>query len=335
MIDVGALKYAFGGNYKRFYENLKVIGKKNNRNPIILFIDTGICSIVCGSGLTDYLNYQFYNKSWKQRREYATIGYQDKFYKKAARDTGGEYFYNKINFHKKFGEFTSLDYYDPKDGIDALKDFLKKHSPCIEKPVCGLGGADVNKISTEDITDYETYYKRLVDKNLFLEEFVIQNKEWGKISPNSINTIRVVTFAMNGESKIIFAAARIGNGSSVVDNFHKGGMAALIDYEKGTLKGMGINKNLDEFEKHPVTEIKFDGYKVPYWKEINDMCKKAALVNDNVHVIGFDVAITDNGPLLIEGNNGPGFDIVQVLEKHGTKYMLEDIKKEMKKANLW
>ena len=59
------------------------------------------------------------------------------------------------------------------------------------------------------------------------------------------------------------------------------------------------------------------------------MVLEAALVNDNVNIVGWDVAISKNGPLIIEGNRGPGFDLVQVLLKKGTKYMLDDLLKEV------
>lgn len=106
-----------------------------------------------------------------------------------------------------------------------------------------------------------------------------------------------------------------------------------MDIESGKLVGNGIDKKLNESEKS-ITGIKFDGFKIPYWKKIKEMVLKAALVNDKVNLVGWDVAISKNGPLIIEGNRGPGFDLVQILLKKGTKYMLDDLLQEVKEGEL-
>ena len=106
-----------------------------------------------------------------------------------------------------------------------------------------------------------------------------------------------------------------------------------MDIESGKLVGNGIDKKLNESEKS-ITNIKFDGFQIPYWEEIKEMVLKAALVNDKVNLVGWDVAISKNGPLIIEGNRGPGFDLVQILLKKGTKYMLDDLLQEVKEGKL-
>ena len=149
--------------------------------------------------------------------------------------------------------------------------------PAIKKYIIKFGGKNYGKFTK--------------NKKCFIEELIIQNEEWGVLSPNSVNTLRVMTTAVNGKSKLIFAAARIGSGKTIADNFHQGGRGVLVDLDNGTLKGNGIDKKLNESE-NSITNIKYDGFKIPYWKEIKEMVLEAALVNDNVNIVGWDVAIT-------------------------------------------
>ena len=48
--------------------------------------------------------------------------------------------------------------------------------------------------------------------------------------------------------------------------------------------------------------------------EVDRKVLKAALESDKILVVGWDVAISEDGPLVIEGNRRPGFDLVQVLD---------------------
>ena len=99
---MGLLKFAMRGNYRNYYDQLKELSKKNHKSPFLMFIDTGLSVLICNSGLQDYLNYKFYEKSWKERKEYATIGYQHEFYTIAAHWDYAPFFSNKVNFHKNF-----------------------------------------------------------------------------------------------------------------------------------------------------------------------------------------------------------------------------------------
>ena len=78
-------------------------------------------------------------------------------------------------------------------------------------------------------------------------------------------------------------------------------------------------KNLDYFAAHPKSHIKFDGFQIPNWEKIKKLVLEASLVNKNIHVVGWDVAVTKEGATFIEGNRRPGFDLVQVLSKKGRK----------------
>lgn len=327
---MGMIKYALVGNYKRFYEKIKQIAKKEHKNSLLLTFDMALSTILYGSGLTDYINYEFYNKSHKQKKEYVTIGYATKYHKIVAPIEESKVFDVKTEFLKKFKKYINRDFYLVEDGLENLKTFLKNNSIFMEKPIVGCAGGGVLKKESKDIKNIEKYYNYLKDKKLFLDEFLVQHEKLSALAPASVNTLRIMTSSANGKSRIIYSAIRIGNGINYRDNFHQGGMSTLIDVKTGKLVGTAFDKDRKEYINHPVTNIKFDGYQLPFWEETKKLCLEAALVVDGVHEIGWDVAITEDGPTFIEGNPGPGYDLPQILEKRGLKDLTKSVLKDMK-----
>lgn len=315
------ISYALKGNLKRFNEKIDELAKKENRSAFGLKLNFLNCFRLIGCGYSDYLNYELYNKTKKEVLEYASIKDQDKFYEIVSPAKYKTFFTIKTNFLKNFKDYISRDFF--YDGnLEDLKKFLKKHESFMIKPNEGLGGAGVEKGYAKDIKDIEAFYQKLKEEKLFLEEYVKQHPKISEICDSSVNTIRIMTFNYNGKSEILFACMRFGNGEAHVDNFHKGGMACLIDLATGKLVGKAFNKNLDYFEVHPKSKIKFDGFEIPNWDKVKKLVLDAAGVNQHIHVVGWDVAVTEEGATFIEGNRRPGFDLVQVLSKRGRKDMM-------------
>ena len=109
-----------------------------------MFVDTAISTLFFGSGLQDYLNYKFYEKSYKERKKYATIGYTAKAYKKLASIEYASFFSNKVNFHKNFSKFTKRDFLSPDDTYENFLNFINKHKEFVMKPQIGLGRSRCN-----------------------------------------------------------------------------------------------------------------------------------------------------------------------------------------------
>lgn len=312
------IEYAKAGDLKRFRDNLKEISKKENKSTFYLFNHFLLTFLKSGCGYSDYLNYQLYNKTFKEISEYVTIKHQDKFYEIVSPAKYKTFFTIKPNFLNNFKDFINRDFFE-NGTVDDLKKFLSNNEEFMVKPRDGLGGKGVYKEYRKNIKDVNEFYDYLKNNNLFIEEYVKQNKEINRLCKESVNTIRIMTFAYNGKSEIVYAAMRIGNGVNNVDNFHQGGMGCKIDLDKGILIGDAYDKDLNHFKVHPKSKVKFDGFKIPYWEEAKKLVLDASKVNNNIHMVGWDVAITDDGPTLIEGNRRPGFDLIQVLSKRGRK----------------
>ena len=218
----------------------------------------------------------------------------------------------------------------PDEGGD-LTEFLRNNSVFMQKPVDGLGGHDVKKVSAADISSPEEYYAYLKENRLFVEQYITQHEKMASLCDKSVNTIRVMTSSVTGVPEIVCAVLRVGNGSCEIDNFHGGGMAAVVDVMTGTVSGSAVDKALNRFDRHPLSGIAFDGFEIPCWDDVRRVVCEAALVEPRIMMIGWDVAITPEGPVFIEGNRRPGFDVVQVAYGRGrmdiVKKALDGLKK--------
>ncbi len=322
----------FSANTKVFKEKLKKVAKEHNKSYPLLLMDTYYSVLKYGMGLTDYLNYQFYLKKHKERKEYAGIKIQNKFYEIVSPSKYKKRYTIKPDFLLDFKEYTKRDFIVPeKSTLEEFKKFIKNNDVFMSKPYDGLGGADVLKVYKKDILDIEEYYNECKLNKIFLEQLVVQHKSMNELCEKSCNTMRIMTLNNSGHSEILWAGLRIGNGINSVDNFHAGGMASQIDIETGKLIYPALDKDLKEFTHHPVSKIKIEGFQIPNWEEIKEIVLKAALESDKIKVVGWDVSITDKGPVIIEGNRRPGFDVVQVASRRGRmdiiKYVLKKISK--------
>jgi glutathione synthase/RimK-type ligase-like ATP-grasp enzyme len=57
---------------------------------------------------------------------------------------------------------------------------------------------------------------------------------------------------------------------------------------------------------HPITGTGIVGFQVPLWDESLRLTQEAAKLVPEVAYVGWDVAVTPDGPVLVEGNEFPG-----------------------------
>jgi hypothetical protein len=129
------------------------------------------------------------------------------------------------------------------------------------------------------------------------------------LSNGALATVRAVTCRNErGEFEVTNASFRMAQGrTSIVDNFHAGGIVAKIDLRSGELGpatdgAMALGPGRGWCDQHPDTGGQIAGRRLPYWQETLDLARRA-------HTLAF--AILDDGPRLIEGNKGPDLDLVQ------------------------
>jgi hypothetical protein len=129
-------------------------------------------------------------------------------------------------------------------------------------------------------------------------------------------TARIMTCRNErGEFEVTDAVLRMAiGGNRLVDNFHAGGIAARIDVETGTLgpaTDLGVRPELGWRDTHPDSGAPIRGRRLPLWPETLAFVQRAHAAFADRAVVGWDVAITESGPLLVEGNGSPDVDLIQ------------------------
>ena len=163
----------------------------------------------------------------------------------------------------------------------------------------------------------------LLGKDRYLiQESVLQHNEMNKIYPHSVNTTRIVTVNIKGEVKLFYSFLRLGAHGAVVDNMSRGGLRVDIINDTGQLNSFGICKpgTGTTSEVHPDTNILFSEFIIPYYKEAVHQVMRFHKLLPQVHSIGWDVAITENGPSILEGNDNWGFSLHHDIESQKKKY---------------
>lgn len=141
-----------------------------------------------------------------------------------------------------------------------------------------------------------------------------------ELALNALPTVRVVTILNEaGAPEVVGGTLRFAaDPEACVDNMKAGGLIAPVDLASGVLgpacKGYGGG----DHARHPVTGATITGRVLPQWPAIRALCVRAhATAFDDYALVGWDIAMTPEGPMLIEGNGKPSLLLMQRAARHG------------------
>ena len=150
-------------------------------------------------------------------------------------------------------------------------------------------------------------------------EFLEQHDYAASIFPGATNTIRIHTLVdpETGEISLHRPSHRFGSRESApIDNWSKGGYTAPIDTDTGEIGRLialdGASRS--RLRTHPETDARVAGVTVPYWAELRDLVREAAAIHRDAPLVGWDVVVTEDGPVLLEGNARPSIVGLQLTE---------------------
>lgn len=173
---------------------------------------------------------------------------------------------------------------------------------------------------------------------LIFEGLIKQTAQFASFNASSVNTVRfMTTLYPNGEAKIIATFIKIGRTGSCVDNAGAGGnVDVCVDVETGEIR-YAIQfdgwRKITEIENHPDSGTQLNGAIIENWEQIKADVIRFQQAMPWCKAAGWDIAITDDGPIVIEVNDF--WDRTgQYFIRRGWRNEIQDCYKEWEKVGL-
>ena len=277
--------------------------------------------------LMDYFYFRFYSLDKRERGLWAGTGFLYKYQLRMNPMGAREVLIDKQRFLKHFSPFVKRGFAGLKElkaGPELAKSLLSNPlGKLVLKGARGQVGAEVEVVNCNGLDQQKLIKLMESGKYDLAEEYVVQHPSLMELSPSGLNTLRIFTQLHHGQVEFLGARLRVSV-NSAVDNLAAGNLAAPVDLETGQVSGPGVYSDITRIDEafHPITGKPIEGFQIPFWKEALEMARQAALYTPENRSVGWDIAITNNGPELIEGNHNWCKLLWQLPVKQGLKEML-------------
>lgn len=200
-----------------------------------------------------------------------------------------------------------------------LADFLREPSayPLFAKPnslSASVGSASVTCLhaATDEIelSDGARFpVSRFVEEagRYFAGGYLIQRRlrphaEIARVCGDTLSTVRMMVLDAGDGPKLIRATWRAPVGAHGADVLWRGNLMADVHLDTGVairaIRGRGLDR--ETVDAHPETGAAIVGAMLPCWREACDLAVRAAACFPELPLTGWDVAITDCGPVVVE-----------------------------------
>ena len=271
--------------------------------------------IVWGTSFSEYFGYHFWARRIKEKKTYMTRRHMFRFFDRydpvEYRDRIG----NKALAEQYYGQYLKRDQFHYSDGHEAFLSFTEKYPRVFIKKAVGWGGEGA-RIEDVDATEKAEEIWRTLTADFVVEPVLENHPVLKAIHPASLNTIKLVTLYLENGPEIQTALIRFGN-NTVVDNVHSGGMGAGVNIETGCIETDAVDKHFCRYSVHPVTNMPIKGVIIPGWEAVKKLVLTIASVTPELRYSSWDVAVTPDGPVMIEGNWDAEFYAEQMLYNRG------------------
>jgi hypothetical protein len=228
---------------------------------------------------------------------------------------------------------------DAAHDFDVFEQFVGKHHEFVVKPSDYYGGIGVHKASMDEYgNDARLAYDSIInegidikknhpsrDHRIVLEELIIQDESMAMLHRGSVNAIRATAVRdKEGKIHVFHPWIKVGMNGTFVASAVLNGFDAEIDAKTGVVISDGYQESGRVFEFQPDTGVRMKGFQIPRWDEMLVMVDELMELMPEYGYIGWDLVLTENGWVVMEGNYNGDF-MFQLINGRGYRREFEEL----------
>lgn len=211
--------------------------------------------------------------------------------------------------------------------------FLRREAvyPLFTKPtdsVCSLGVANIERYDAGTdclvtghgrqvpMADFVEQVEKYAAGGYLFQTRLAPHPKIVDLVGNQISTVRMFVLVDDEGPLLLRASWKIPSGETVADNFWRSGnMLGGIDVETGRVIRVlrHTPTGTEVVTEHPRTGTSFQGLAFPEWDRMREVVMQGCAAVPSCHFQGWDVALTDRGPVLVELEGDGGDPIMEQL----------------------
>ncbi|GAB1448426.1 hypothetical protein MASR2M44_14350 [Bacteroidota bacterium] len=297
-------------DWSSYFAFLNQASKEGGSMRLILVLDSFYSVFKYNISLLEYFQFRFYKQGAEERATWAGTGTMYEYQRIMNPPASRGILDDKLKFHEAY---KSLMRHAAASAEELAKGSLElsslsagKDGLIVVKEVSGKCGKGVDFVPANQFEGARDLAKWMQAEGFDMaERFIVQAPEMQVLSPTAVNTVRIFT-QLNDEGKVEILGCRLRiSVNSKVDNLAAGNLAAELDEKTGIVIRPAVYSDIRKPNemRHPITGVAILGFQVPFWQETLNLVKQAALLHPQNRSIGWDIAISAEGPVLIEGNH--------------------------------
>lgn len=285
---------------------------------------------IYGNDIEEEFIYGFLHKTHAEKSQYITVHSKQTYFDYLNDKDAEKIFADKYRTYCAFREEYRREVIllTGEEDYETFSAFVDRHPVFFVKPYSLALGKGIYKENLANWEGKRPLFEHLLRHGLqggdyswslgckvVLEELIPQADSMAILNPSSVNIIRLATVLIDGETKFAFACLRVGRKGRDAASATEGEIYCGINMESGVVETVGITDILERFEKHPDNGIQLKDFQVPRWDELLAFGSVISKRVPAVRYVGWDLALTDAGWVVVEGNEHGDFLCQNVFEK--------------------